>query len=145
MFRRCKTAPLLCLIALPLVLLPAYADRHLSIQGAWARPAAMGGNTAIYFIVVNTGPTPDTLIKASSNVAKMVELHQTRMEGGVMRMDHVPHIEVPAEGSTELKPGGLHLMVMGLKRDLKPGDTVNVTLQFEPGGEITVAATVRQP
>jgi copper(I)-binding protein len=145
MSRICKIAILLCLIALPLVMRPAYAEKKLSIQDPWARPAAMGGNTAIYFTVVNAGQTPATLVQASSHVAKMVELHQTRMEGGVMRMDHVSHIKVPAEGNTELKPGGLHLMVVGLKRDLKPGDTVNVTLQFEPGGKITVAATVRQP
>jgi copper(I)-binding protein len=145
MFRTCKIATLLCLIALPLAMLSAYADEHLSIQGPWARPAAMGGNTAIYFTVVNAGKAPNTLVKASSNVAKMVALHQTSMEGGVMRMTHVPHIKVPAEGRTELKPGGLHVMVMGLKRDLKPGDMVKVTLQFEHGGEMTVAATVRQP
>ena len=62
-----------------------------------------------------------------------------------MRMVPVPRIEVHAGGPTELKPGGLHLMLVGLKRDLNPGDTITVRLRFETSSEITVTTEVRKP
>ena len=122
----------------------------LSIQDPWVRPAVMGGNAAVYFTLVNNGNVSDALVGASSDAVETMGIHETRMEGDAMRMVPVPRIEVPAGGRTKLEPGGFHdgsyhLMLVELKQDLKPGDTVSVTLRFEKNDEITVEAEVLQP
>ena len=113
----------------------------LSIQDPWVRPAAMGvGTAAIYFTLVNEGTASDAIVGASSDAAESVRLHETQMEGDIMSMVPVLRIEVPAKGSTDLKPGGFHMMLVGLKRDLNPGDMVSVTLHFEKSDDMTVEA-----
>ncbi len=67
------------------------------------------------------------------------------MSGGMMGMKAVDAIEVPADGTVELKPGGYHVMVMDLQKDLTAGESLPVTLTFEPGGTVEVTATVREP
>lgn len=139
----------------------------LKIEGVWARPAKMmgeampaetpmegmegmshgsGANSAVYMKISNPGQQADRLVSAKADVAKTIELHETIMEGDVMKMQPVAGgIEVPAGGSVELKPGGLHVMLIGLTKDLNVGDKFPVTLQFEQGGTLTVEAEVRQP
>jgi copper(I)-binding protein len=102
-----------------------------------------GGNGAVYVTLTNAGAQADSLVSASSNAAQTVELHEAKNEGGVMKMRPVQAIPVPAKGKTELKPGGYHIMLMGLKHDLKPGENVPVTLKFERGGELRVEAAVK--
>ena len=102
-----------------------------------------GANGAIYVTVANTGTQADALLSASSAAAQTVELHETKKDGGVMKMRPVTKIDVPAGGKIEMKPGGYHVMLLGLKRDLKKGDKVAVTLKFERGGEVSAEATVR--
>jgi copper(I)-binding protein len=105
-----------------------------------------GANSAAYMIIRNTGSEPDKLIAASSDVAKTIELHTVVEEGGVMRMRQVEGgIDIPANGQVELKPGGFHVMLIGLTRDLNAGDSVQLTLTFEKAGQIPVTAQVRQP
>jgi copper(I)-binding protein len=104
-----------------------------------------GANGAAYMTIRNTGATPDRLIKAESDVAKTVELHTVIQDNGVMQMRPVEAIDVPANGEATLKPGGFHVMLIGLTRDLKPGDTVNLKLQFAQAGTLDVRAEVRQP
>jgi copper(I)-binding protein len=113
---------------------------------AWARAgAAEMGNGAAYMILRNSGDTADRLVKAESDVAGAVELHKSSMEGGMMKMAPVENIEVPAKGQAELKPGGLHVMLIGLKRELKAGEKLMLKLQFEKAGAQEVEAEVRQP
>jgi hypothetical protein len=101
------------------------------------------GNGAVYVTLSNSGSKPDALVSASTDVAQTAELHETTRDGGVMKMRPVKAIPVPAGGKTELKPGGYHIMLMGLKQDLKPGEKVAVTLKFEHGGETRVEAPVK--
>lgn len=101
------------------------------------------GTGAVYVTLSNSGSTADALVSASTDAAQMAELHETSHDGGVMRMRPVKSIPVPAGGKTELKPGGYHIMLMGLKHDLKPGDKVAVTLKFEHGGETRIEAPVK--
>jgi hypothetical protein len=101
------------------------------------------GNGAVYVTLSNSGSQPDALVSASADVAQTTELHETSRDGGVMKMRPVKEIPVPAGGKTELKPGGYHIMLMGLKHDLKPGEKVAVTLKFEHGGETRVEAPVK--
>jgi hypothetical protein len=101
------------------------------------------GNGAVYVTITNRGGRPDALVGAATDAATTVELHETVHEGGVMKMRPLPRVDVPAGGRLEMKPGGHHIMLLGIKRDLKPGDTVTVTVTFEKAGRMTVEAPVR--
>jgi hypothetical protein len=103
------------------------------------------GNSAAYMILQNSGDTADRLVQAKSEVAQAVELHLSEMKGEVMTMRPVEFIEVPGKGQVALKPGGLHIMLIGLKQNLVPGDKVKLTLVFEKSGEMLVEAEVRMP
>ncbi|RMD75781.1 MAG: copper chaperone PCu(A)C, partial [Chloroflexi bacterium] len=85
------------------------------------------------------------IVKAESDVAKTVELHNVVMENNVMQMRPVEAIEVPANGQVELKPGGFHVMLIGLTRDLNEGDEVTIKLTTRSGKTIEVKAPVRKP
>jgi len=110
----------------------------------WARAAA-AGNSAAYMILRNGGEAADRLLKAESDVAEAVELHKSTMEGGMMKMAPVEIIEVPAKGQAKLEPGGLHVMLIGLKRELKAGEKIKLKLQFEKAGMQEIEAEVRKP
>lgn len=119
----------------------------VSVTDAWARPAMqMSGmsTAAVYLTLHNSGAEDDRLVGASTDAAETVELHQSSMEGGVMRMEPVDGIDVPAGETVRLEPGGLHLMLIGLTRDLAAGDHLTITLQFERAGEIEVDVEVRE-
>ncbi|MCE7927080.1 MAG: copper chaperone PCu(A)C [Dehalococcoidia bacterium] len=112
-------------------------------------PRARVSNTdvsAAYFTVKNSGSAADRLLSASvdSSIAGMVQLHTMVMEGGTAKMHEVQSIEVPANGSVELKPGGFHVMIMNLKRELKEGETLTIRLKFEKAGMVEVKAPVQQ-
>jgi copper(I)-binding protein len=93
----------------------------------------------------NSGDSTDRLVKVESDIANAVELHKTTMEGSMMKMAPVENVEVPAKGQAELKPGGLHVMLIGLKRELKADEKIKLKLQFEKGGTQEVEAVVRKP
>ena len=115
----------------------------LSIRQAWARPVIlMNRPGAAYFTMQNESGVADKLIKASSSLAERIELHVHRHEGGIMRMEQVTDIPVPAHESTMVKPGGYHLMLFGLKKKLAVGDELPLTLTFFHAGEIKVKAGV---
>lgn len=142
---------LAALAALVVTLTPAPAAAQASrirLESPWARRAPVGGghghaNGAVYVTIKNEGPEGDALISATSDVANAVELHETVREGDVMKMRPLPRLDVPAAGAVEMKPGGHHIMLLGLKRDLKPGDRVTLTLSFEKAGSMRVEAPVR--
>lgn len=96
-------------------------------------------------MAVYTGKSEATIVPNPSDVAAAVELHETRVQDNVMRMQPVPQILIPAGGQVELKRGGLHVMMMGLKRNLAVGDRFAATLQFQRAGALTVEVTVRDP
>jgi copper(I)-binding protein len=122
--------------------LAAWAQAGLKVEGAWARPTVQGQAAGGGFLKITGGAAGDRLIAGSTTVSSAVELHTLSMEGDVMRMRQVPAIEVPAGGTVELKPGGLHVMFMGLKQPLKAGDTFPLTLRFEKAGEVKVDVKV---
>jgi copper(I)-binding protein len=91
----------------------------------------------------NTGAAADRLLAASTAVAGTVELHTVVKEGDVMRMRAVPAIDVPAGRAVTLQPGGLHVMLMNLRRPLAPGESIELSLVFEKAGRRTVTLPVR--
>jgi copper(I)-binding protein len=107
--------------------------------GATIRP----GNGAAYVTISNHGSEADALLSASTDVATTVELHETVHADGKMIMRPVPRMEVPAGGKLEMKPGSYHIMLLGLKQDLKPEETITVSLSFEKAGQMSVEAPVK--
>ncbi|MCX2726455.1 copper chaperone PCu(A)C [Thermomicrobium sp. 4228-Ro] len=123
-----------------------FRSDSLVIRNVWARAASQAdGVSAVYMVIENAGDQPDRLLHAHCDAAQTVELHETTMEGGVMKMQPVDGIDVPAHGSVELKRGGLHVMLIGLTRDLNPGDELELELHFEHAGHVTVRAIVQKP
>lgn len=113
------------------------------VAQAWARPTVPGQSAGGgYLRIDNRGGAPDRLIGARSDAAASVELHRMSMDGNVMRMRRVDAIDVPAGATVELKPGGLHLMLMDLKAPLQAGGTIDLVLTFEKAGELRVPMTV---
>lgn len=117
------------------------------VMGAFARasatPVAKAG--AAYFTVMNHGEAADRLVAVTSPAASRVQLHLTRMDGDVMRMEPVDRLEIPPGGKVELRPGGFHLMLTGLVAPLKEGDTFEVVLQFQNAGDVKVTIPVGSP
>ena len=116
------------------------------VRRAMAMPDAAPGAPATaagYVSVLNRGKARDALISATANVAERVEVHETRNMSGMMMMEKVPKVELAPGARVELKPGSYHLMLIGLKRALTPGQTVNLTLEFERAGRVTTRAEVR--
>ena len=125
------------------------AGPQIKVENVYARPAAAMGEGATggaFMLLRNTGSEADRLVAAQSDVAGTVEIHETTLEGGVMKMRPVVGgIEVPAGGQVELKPGGYHVMLIGLTQNLVEGDRFQMVLQFEKSGPLTVEAVVRMP
>jgi len=119
-------------------------EKSVQVADVWARPGLSGGNSSVYFVIDNSMAEEDVLLSASSDVAQAVELHMSMMDGDAMQMKMQHNVPIPA-GKTEFKPGGLHVMLIGLKDDLKPGDTFAVTLSFETAGEQVLSVLVREP
>lgn len=110
---------------------------QVKIEGAWARPTVQGQQAGGGYLSI-TSAAADRLLGGSTQVAQQFELHTMAMRGDVMEMRQVDAIELPAGKKVELKPGGLHVMFIGLKAPLKVGDKVPVTLKFEKAGELKV-------
>ena len=116
----------------------------IMVEAPWARASARrGGAGAIYFTLRNAGGAADRLVETSTTVAKRTEIHTHVMRDNVMRMTKIDHVKLPAKSTATFKPGGHHVMLMGLEKPLKEGDTVSLTLRFEKAGSVTVPVKVR--
>jgi copper(I)-binding protein len=117
---------------------------QVQVRDAWARATpAKAENGAAYLTIVS--PTSDRLTGVSTPVAKNAGLHNMVMEDGVMKMRPLVDIELPANVPVTLKPGGFHIMLMGLDHPLKPGESFPLTLSFEKAGTREVAVAVEKP
>ena len=117
----------------------------IAVNGAYTRATVAGQAAAGGFMKITSSGAADQLISASSPVSNDVQLHTMKMEGNVMQMREVKQIDVPANGTVDLKPGGLHLMFMNIKAPLKAGDLVPVKLKFAKAGEVEVKMPVNAP
>ncbi|MDB5393822.1 MAG: hypothetical protein JWM91_1328 [Rhodospirillales bacterium] len=125
---------------------PAFAGAEptIHIVDVKARPTAPGAKTAaVYLVLVNHGVVDDSLTGLSTPIADMASLHRTVDSGGMSEMEAVPDLVVKANDGVTFAPGGLHVMLMGLKQQLKPGDTFPLTLDFAKAGAITVTVAVQ--
>lgn len=117
------------------------AMAEVTINDAYARAVPPGQmNSASFMMLKNDDEKSVSLVSGSSSVAKVVELHNHINENGVMKMRQVEKIDIPANGMAHLQPGGLHLMLIGLKKDLMEGDNIDLNLEFSDGSsqELTI-------
>jgi copper(I)-binding protein len=112
-------------------------------QGGHGGSALSPDNSAVYITLSNHGSEPDALVSAATNIATTAELDETIAKDGKMVMQPRPQFDIPAGGTLEMKPGGSHIMLLGLKQALKPGDSVNVVLTFQKAGQMSVEAPVK--
>lgn len=125
----------------------SYAHGDIGIAHPYSLATPPGATTGAGYVdeLSNGGSVDDRLVAASSSVADRVELHTMSMDGNVMRMRQVPVLVIPAKGHVDLVPGsGYHLMLVGLKRPLKVGDHVPLTLTFANAGKVDVEMQVRE-
>ncbi len=128
----------------------ASAWAQVKIDNAWARATVQGQKATGAFMQI-TAPQATRLVGVSTPVAGVAEVHEMKMDGGVMKMRAMPALELPANQTVELKPGGYHLMLMDLKAPLAKDSSVALTLTFkdakgtETRQQVTVPVTTGMP
>ncbi len=130
-------------LAAALAAAPAAAKPAMHVSG-WARPTvAAQKSAAVYLSIHNGGPGSDRLLSITTPVAASATIHSTTMAGGVMRMRGVPSVGIAANRRIDMKPGGLHVMLTGLKAPLRAGQTLPLTLRFERAGSVRASVPVQ--
>ena len=135
---------LLPLLAMPLLVPsgPTLAQPGpIQVQQVWSRAAPQGRVGVLYMTVTDSG-APDQLVGVDTPIAEKAELHESVAEGGVMKMRPVAAAPVEPGKPLVLKPGGYHVMLMGLRRTLKAGDEFPATIRFAHAGAVSVTAHV---
>ncbi len=122
----------------------AHAGSPIRVEGGWVAASLAGQRTgAAYLTLTNTGRAPDRLLGGTSPAAATVAPHHMATDRGVMIMRKLDGVALPPGGRVVFKPGGDHLMLEGLKRPLKAGQTVALTLRFARTAALTVRLPVR--
>ncbi len=119
---------------------PTVSVGALKIENAFARPTPGGATVAVgYVTIVNSGSTPDRLVSATSDISAKTQIHEMKMDNGVMEMHELTDgLPIPASATVALSPGGDHIMFVDLKHPVKPGDVIHTTLTFEKAGKVDV-------
>lgn len=126
--------------------LPGWAA-DVSVTDAWARVTMPGQKVSAAYMQIRSD-APARLLSATSPVVPRVEVHEMKMDGGVMRMRELKAIDLPAGKTVSLEPGGLHVMLMNLPKPIAAGDVIPLTLVIESGGTqqtVEVRAEARAP
>jgi copper(I)-binding protein len=117
----------------------------VSAHDAWTAPTPAGVDVAAgYMTISNPTNAADRLLSATSPRAELVEVHEMRMDGTVMRMRPLTNLEIPAGGEVRLGPGGNHFMFFGVSEPFAQGQNIPVQLVFEHAGTIDVTLPVRR-
>jgi len=115
----------------------------ITVQQPWARATPGGAQTgAVYMTIVNNGAFDDQLVAASTPVAGEAQIHEMSMNNSVMQMRPIPSLDVKPGATVALAPGGYHVMLLGLKRPLKDGDSFPMTLIFAKSGKQDIQVKV---
>ncbi len=131
-------------LILMFVVAVAFAKPKIVVEEAWVRAVPpVSTMSAAFLEIENKGDENDTLLKVSSPIAEITEIHTTIMDEGMMKMRRLENVAIPAGKSVDFKPGGKHIMLINLKKHPKPGEKVKLILEFEKSGKVEVEATVR--
>ena len=120
------------------------AAAQVDVSNPWVRGTVTGQKGTGAFMRL-TSPADMTLVGAASPAAKIVEIHEMKLDGGMMKMSAVGRLPLPAGKTVELKPGGYHVMLMDLAQPLNEGDTVPMTLTFENRAGAKQTVEVKAP
>lgn len=121
----------------------AFSEPKIIVENPWIRAVSpFSKNTALFMTIVNKSDKQDILVSVKTDIAKMSMIHKTVEENGVMKMKHIKNLVIPPHSKIELKPGTLHIMIMGLKRPIKEGEKIKVNLMFKHSGNIEISAPV---
>lgn len=116
----------------------------VTAKDVWVREAPAGRpTTAVFLVLTNNGPAARHVVSGATAAADTLELHEMKRDGNMMQMSPVSRITIPAGGDVTLRPGGLHLMLFGLRKPLVAGDTIRVSLTLDDGTKLEVPAEVR--
>ncbi len=121
----------------------AQSPSAVSVVRAWSRATPPGVTVGVAYFEITNGGAQDELIAISSPVAARVEMHSTTMAGGLMQMREAESVDVPAKGRVVFEPGGLHAMLIDLKKPLIEGARLPLTLVFRRAGKVSVEAVVQ--
>lgn len=121
-----------------------FSTVNIEIENAWIRNSAEGMNTALFFDVVNNGTEPDTLYKVSSDLAELVQIHETVKDGDIMGMREVDFVVIKPNSTFNFKPMAHHIMLIKLKEDMKENAVGEAILYFKQAGEIKIKAPVKK-
>ncbi|HXZ01290.1 MAG TPA: copper chaperone PCu(A)C [Stellaceae bacterium] len=141
-----RLAAFLCALCLALIAsAQAQSNSGIEISHPWARATAGTASPGVVYLkIVNHGAGDDSLTAASTPAAAKVELHATRNDNGVMKMRPLAEVPIQAGGSAEFKPGGMHIMLLGLRQPLKAGDSFPLTLTFNKAGAVETTVTIEK-
>jgi copper(I)-binding protein len=122
-----------------------YSVGNLHIEHPWSRAMPpVAPTAAAYFVVHNKGSDADRLLSASTPVAGKAELHEHIHADGLMKMQQVQNVEIPAGGEVKFEPMGYHVMLFNLKQQAKDGERFPLTLTFEKAGAVEVEIAVHK-
>lgn len=113
------------------------------VSEAWIAEAPPSARHNAAYLVLRNGPRADTLVAVETPVAEFAEVHEMRQEKGILRMRHEPAVALAPNAELRLQPGGRHIMLINMKRALKPGERVPLTLRFRKAAPLVVEAEVR--
>lgn len=131
--------------ALVAILSLSFIASAVEVKDAWVRAVPpVSKNSAAYMKLYNNKDKENALIKAYSDVAKITELHKTVRKGSMEKMIPVKEIPIAPKSTVELKPGGYHIMLIHLKKPLKIGQKVKITLYFKDGEKKVIEAPVKK-
>ncbi|MGM9995972.1 MAG: copper chaperone PCu(A)C [Campylobacter sp.] len=129
---------------LNIVSIAAVFGADVKIEGAYARASIPNvPNSAAFFVIKNNSDKDIAITSANSDIAEKNELHTHIKENKMMKMMKIEKLVVPAKSSLELKSGGDHVMLMGLKKELKAGDEINLELSFSDGDKKNIKVPVK--
>ena len=117
---------------------------QITVSNAWTAPnPEIGSTAAVYLEIANSGDGADSLMGAETPAADKTELHESRMDGDIMRMERLDSLEVPAGGHADFAPGHRHIMLIGLKQKLAEGGRFPLTLLFVHSGRVVIEVSVK--
>ncbi len=124
----------------------SYAEDDMVINNAWVREVPPGSSvSAIYMTIENNGDEDDKLVSLSSKAAESAELHTSKVDNdGIATMEMIEVLDIPSNNSIEFEPGGMHVMLIGLKQSLVGKDSVDLKLVFEKAGEVMIEVPVKK-
>ena len=140
-----KMKKVFLLVLTGLLLSACTTKEGIEIRDTWMRPTAQGDNGAVYFVIHNYSTVEDELIGVSAEIAQAVEIHESMiMNGDVMEMQMLSSVPLGLGKDVDFSPGGLHVMLVELREEVKLGDSIEITLHFKNSEDVIVHVPVQE-